>query len=227
MIKRGTISKIFHPTPSVDKLDTRLRYTDVLFGFVIRELFIRIRYWEGLSPVVRAQLVAGTALVLGSWVGYRRSLNRSSYDVKFFNLPFFQFLADQGMLILYFHIATLTPADGSSPSSAPESIASQTARIVIWVFVLYLMWDFVALWSTWANLADGTPRYPGLNADKSPTSDRKRADWKGFFITLFFLYLAWIAWDLTASGPPVRGLYTVAGLLVLYRWLKEVRSTWR
>ena len=43
--------------------------------------------------------------MLGSWIGFRRSLNRTTYEVKFFNLPLFRFLMDQLMVILYFRIA--------------------------------------------------------------------------------------------------------------------------
>src|SRR6266404_5018759 len=101
-----------HPVPEPERFDTSLRYTDILFGFVIRELFLRIKNWPQLSGDVHWHLIVGTTLVLGSWIGFRRSLNRSVYQVKFFNLPLFRFIMDQLMLILYFRIAVLTSADG-------------------------------------------------------------------------------------------------------------------
>ena len=84
-----------HPIPQVGRIDTSLRYTDILFGFVIRELFLRLQNWPDLTAAVRWHLIVGTTLVLGSWIGYRRSLNRSSYEVKFFNLPLARFIVDQ------------------------------------------------------------------------------------------------------------------------------------
>lgn len=92
-LNREAIKSFFrlmlHPKPEVAQLDTSLRFTDILFGFVIREIFLRLQYWENLPRHVLMHLGVCLALVLGSWIGYRRSLNRSSYEVKFFNLPFF------------------------------------------------------------------------------------------------------------------------------------------
>jgi len=60
---------------------------------------VRLSNWTQLSVAVRGHLIVGTILVLGSWIGFRRSLKRSRYQVKFFNLPFFLFLLDQLMLV--------------------------------------------------------------------------------------------------------------------------------
>src|SRR5947207_7928440 len=81
---------MLHPKPELVRLDTSLRYTDILFGFVIREIFLRLQYWHNLNLDAWLYLLVCLALVLGSWIGYRRSLNRSSYEVKFFNLPLFR-----------------------------------------------------------------------------------------------------------------------------------------
>ena len=37
-----------HP-PAKDEADTSLRFTDVLFGFVIKELFTRLSDWSRLT----------------------------------------------------------------------------------------------------------------------------------------------------------------------------------
>jgi hypothetical protein len=81
---------------------------------------------------------------LGSWIGYRRSLNRSSYEVKFFNLPLVRFIVDQGMLVLYFRIAVLTKVDGSD-SPVASVLVTDTARFVVYVFILYVVWDFLGI----------------------------------------------------------------------------------
>ena len=70
---------VFHPPADVSKADTGIRFTDILFGFVIKELFVRLQNWSQLDWFVRWQLIAGTALVLGSWIGFRRSLNRTGH----------------------------------------------------------------------------------------------------------------------------------------------------
>src|ERR1051325_11821190 len=119
-----------HPKPELIKFDTSLRYTDILFGFVIREIFLRLQYWQSINRFILLQLSGCVALVLGSWIGYRRSLNRSSFEVKFFNLPFFRFLLDQAMLILYFQVAGLTPLDLATVASGPDPNAlAQSTKI--------------------------------------------------------------------------------------------------
>src|SRR5438132_902411 len=109
MTGRERLRRVVSPPAEVSKVDTGLRFTDILFGFVIRELFLRLQNWATLPWFVRWQLIAGTALVLGSWIGFRRSLNRSSYELKFFNLPLLRFVLDQLMVILYFRVAVLAP----------------------------------------------------------------------------------------------------------------------
>jgi hypothetical protein len=88
------------PPAAFDRRDTGLRFTDILFGFVIREIFVRLQEWSELDAIVKWQLVASSMLVLGSWIGFRRSLNRSDYQPKFVNLPFLRFVIDQLMIIL-------------------------------------------------------------------------------------------------------------------------------
>src|SRR5688500_15778712 len=105
MTWRKRMLLVVSPPAEPTKRDTGLRFTDILFGFVIRELFIRLQDWGELAWFVRWQLIAATALVLGSWIGFRRSLNRSDYELKFFNLPLLRFVLDQLMVILYFRIA--------------------------------------------------------------------------------------------------------------------------
>jgi hypothetical protein len=218
------ISAIFHPTPSVGQIDTSLLYPDILFGFVIRELFLRLQNWLAIPNVVRAHLIVGTILVVGSWIGFRRSLNRSSYEVKFFNLPFFRFVADQGMLILYFRIATLTPV-GTSVMQ-PNVIANQTLLPVLWVFVLYAVWDILGLREAYSRTEHGQPRY-WLVSDKKSTDKQQPANWAGFAITVGFLGALFAEWLVSACLDPCWALCVLAGLLLLYRWIKEIRTTWK
>ena len=178
---------VWHPVPEVGRIDTSLRYTDILFGFVILELFLRLQNWPELDTAVQWHLIVGTTLVLGSWIGYRRSLNRSSYEVKFFNLPLARFIVDQCMLVLYFRIAVLT--DLKEPNLLAASVlATATTRLAMYVFILYVVWDFLGI--RMANTEDRTkkPRYPAVK-ESEKTNDKQPADWQGFLISASVLVL--------------------------------------
>jgi uncharacterized membrane protein (DUF373 family) len=220
---RGSrLYRIFHPQPSVGTKDTSLRYTDILFGFVIRELFQRLSNFFDLQPVTQAHLIVGTILVLGSWIGYRRSLYRSSYEVKFFNIPFFKFLVDQLMLILYFRIATVTPI---APSKPIPSLAEATLGLVFFVFLLYIIWDVLGLVETSVRRND-LPVYPRVEAGKM-SQEREQGNWPGFWITTSHTLIFGILWLLAPRVGPLPVLYLTAFDLLLYRWCKENRWLWR
>ena len=65
------LSALLHPTPEPSKADTSLRYTDILFGFVIRELFFGLQNWPDIPNIIRIHLIVGTILVVGSWITVR------------------------------------------------------------------------------------------------------------------------------------------------------------
>jgi hypothetical protein len=212
------------PVPELEKFDTSLRYTDILFGFVIRELFLRLQNWTLLDDAVKLHLLVGTTLVLGSWIGYRRSLYRSKYQVKFFNLPFFRFILDQLMLILYFRIAVLT--DPSGKQAAGGSLTNATVKLIMYVFVLYVLWDLLGLWMTSAK-SSGTERkflYPVVDEEKM-TDKKQQFNWIGFFITAASLGVVILLWSVVDCFPPRREYFAVVTLLLLYRWAKEVRTS--
>ena len=54
-----------HPPPEVERADTGLRYTDILFGLVIKELFTRLQNWSQVGDQIRWHLVIAATLVLG------------------------------------------------------------------------------------------------------------------------------------------------------------------
>jgi ABC-type xylose transport system permease subunit len=203
------------PPAETTTADTGLRFTDILFGFVIRELFLRLQNWSVLDWFVRLQLIAAASLVLGSWIGFRRSLNRTTYEVKFFNLPLVRFLLDQGMVVLYFRIAVLTPTDPKTQSISSANLVHKTMWTLAIIFLLYALWDIGNL------LMAASRKYP-----------LSTADWRGFGITLgafVFIGLLWIETrgrDLDAHGAVVVFLVATA-LLLIYRWGKEVRSSLR
>lgn len=215
------------PVPDVENRDTSLRYTDILFGFVIRELFLRLQKWPTLSPIVQWHLVAGTTLVLGSWIGYRRSLNRTTYQVKFFNLPLLKFVVDQLMLILYFRIAVLTNV--GEVAKDQSQLAEDTTWLIVWVFVLYVLWDLLGVWMALAKepSRDGTrkPRYP-LVKNNVMTEEQEPVRWTGRLITVIGLLFLTCLWIAQRTFNPQHVLIGVVLVLVAYRWAKDLRSSW-
>lgn len=83
-------------TADLDKKDTGLRFTDVLFGFVFKEIFFRLADWNSIdgdgAPIVKAHLVLAAVVTMSSYVGFRKSLSRADYKLKFFNLPMIRFV---------------------------------------------------------------------------------------------------------------------------------------
>jgi hypothetical protein len=124
----------------IDSADAGLKFTDILFGFVIFQLFLRLEAFGSLPWYLRWQLIAGVTLVLGSWIGFRFSLTRPSYRLRFFNLPFFRFALDQVMVILYFRIAVLIP-NPLKGKVDPSNLAHTTVVTIMIVFWLYVAWD--------------------------------------------------------------------------------------
>jgi hypothetical protein len=219
----------FHPEPEPERADTSLRYTDILFGFVIRELFIRLQLWRSLLLPVKLHLVVGTTLVLGSWIGYRRSLHRSGYQVKFFNLPLSRFLIDQMMLVLYFRIAVLTASDGITKFSGHD-LAQSTAKLVMNVFGLYWFWDILGIWmakATKKELDGGkTPLYPKVE-NSVKTTKCQSVNWIGFAITTCGLAVLAFLWRVAGCLTSNELFFSTTFLLLLYRWAKEIRTSWQ
>ena len=220
------VATALHPVPEVDRQDTSLRYTDLLFGFVVREIFIRLQNWPHLPTTARLQLLAVTVMVLGSFIGYRRSLNRSTYAVKFFNLPFWRFVVDQLMLVLYFRLAVLTeyPWSGKQDLSA---LPAHTATLVLLVFVLYLLWDGLGAWMASAKLrVDGrtqAPRYPAIDRETNqPSGSAGSVDVPGLWITVAALVTAAVV---RSGGNSDWVLPALIAVLLGYRWVKEIRTS--
>jgi hypothetical protein len=232
---------MFHPKPEVAQLDTSLRYTDILFGFVIREIFLRLQYWQNLPRHVLMHLGVCTALVLGSWIGYRRSLNRSSYEIKFFNLPFFRFLLDQAMLILYFQMAGSTSVEIGRPTTDlpskavvapdPTHLANGTIKVLLYIFILYWAWDALGIWMA-RTRASGQFRYPAVKDKKPVEEEQQTEDWEGLTITVVFLGLLGVLWLLLDANQalhitPNSAFIIATVLLVAYRLAKETKTSWR
>jgi hypothetical protein len=232
MTLRDWIRLAFRPPAEASKLDTGLRFTDILFGFVIKELFTRLQSWSDWSEAVRWQLVAATALILGSWIGFRRSLNRTGYEVKFFNLPFCRFILDQLMVILYFRIAVLTPPSPPKKPIPIDNLMDATMTSLVIVFVLYAIWDFGGIWMARAREPSGALKYPEIDKETNEkTTAQSIRDVPALVITLCGLGLIgglhFLARATIGRHHPVIMFISAAILLVLYRFAKEIKTSWQ
>jgi uncharacterized membrane protein (DUF485 family) len=211
---------VFLPPADDDRFGTGLTFTDILFGFVLQELFVRLANWSALQAFVREQLIASAVLVLGSWIGYRRSRGRPRYQPKFFNFPLITLVLDQVMIIFYFRLAVLTP--GTPGLVQADHLASATIKTLLIVFVLYAAWDLCGLAMSHARAG----RYSNVTTD-----------WRSPAITVVFL-AAFAGLYLIPSYPHARNgqtsspytaevvLVVATLVLVLYRFTKEIKNLW-
>jgi hypothetical protein len=222
----GRFKAMFSPTADVSKQSTGLTFTDILFGFVIKELFSRLQYWGTQPSVVHWQLITGITLVLGSWIGFRRSMARSNYELKFFNLPLLRFVIDQAMVFMYFRISILTP-EAANPSVKPVSLVQTTSKWLAIIFGLYLLWDFLGV------LMSCGSKYKKINQKTNePMTGSLSPNWPGFLITFVSGALIAIVYAIASStgthNKNVDLLLIATTILLLgYRFAKEVRTSWQ
>ncbi len=220
----GQLKAVFSPPVAVSEQSTALTFSDILFGFVIKELFVRLLHFGTESWIVRWQLITGITLVLGSWIGYRRSLARAGYELKFFNLPLIRFGLDQAMLIVYFRVATLTPNE-ASPKVAAASVTQTTLRALLIIFGLYVLWDVFGLLMTLGK------KYKKIDKNKM-TDEQFPKNFSGFVISVafsaLFAGLYTIAERTTIHHQQADRLLLAATVFLLaYRFAKEVRTSLR
>jgi hypothetical protein len=137
------------------------------------------------------------------------------------------------MLILYFRIAVLTPVPGAATTliSGPEAahnLARHTNELVFYVFSLYVLWDALGMWMAKAKIKahDGSTksRYPLI--ENSKMTDKPQVINKpGIWITLGCWLLFGGLWLFAASFNPLHLFVATAVLLLMYRWLKEMRTS--
>src|ERR1700761_7985614 len=211
--KKKKLKRLISPPAELSQHGTGLQFTDILFGFVISQLFLRLQHWSHLSDFSRHQLICSTVLVLGSWIGFRRSLNRTDYELKFFNVPLWRFVLDQMMVVFYFRIATLTPLDPKKEFNFAD-VTHQTVKVLCIIFMLYLAWDLLGQWMA----ADRVKKYKG-------TKDLVRPLITLGGLAAFLLLLLWV--DSADNFEPTTYMTVAIGVLILYRWAKEMRSGWK
>lgn len=226
------LSKLFSRPAEPSRFDTGLTFTDILFGLVIAEIFTRLANWGELPWINRWQLITATTLVLGSWIGFRRSRNRTRYELKFFNLPLWRFVLDQTMVLFYFRIATLTPT-GRPFHVDPTKLVHKTTLALLIVFGLYVVWDLGAVWMARSSKSS-QPRYPKIDEDtnKKLEGQRTKVDGWGLAISILaaavFVGLFFIGDHPTVSAHAAERILIAATVILLaYRWAKDARSSYK
>jgi len=227
---RKILKTIIHPKTDISTADNSLRFTDILFGFVIKEIFIRLAQWPKLPNHYRFQLLACSALVLGSWIGFRRSTNRKSFEVKFVNYPLIKFLIDQLMILFYFKIAILTPIDLEKNIIPDWQLVEDTLFTIFIVFLLYFIWDFIGIRMAVLKQGESEYRYPAYK-DKEKNAleftKQETRDFLGMLITLLFMIISWIFYFTYKFGDGYASLIWMGVSLMIYRFVKEIRTSLR
>lgn len=139
------------PYISEDQNDTGLRFTDVLFGFALREVVTRLVKWDQLNNASRVHLMLTLVTILGSYIGFRNSEKRGKFRLRFFNLVTIRFAVDQAMVFLYFWLALYFSTEKDAVTGRlhlpePDSLLTFDARVVFAIFGLYLAWDLITHW---------------------------------------------------------------------------------
>ena len=99
------------------------------------------------------------------------------------------------------------------------------------MFFLYLLWDFLGIWTAKARQPGKPtlPLYPPIDeVTREPQPDKEQtADWPGMGITGFF-FVGFLAVWITAHCLIAHVVFTLdIVLLLVYRWVREIRTTWR
>jgi hypothetical protein len=136
------------------------------------------------------------------------------------------------MLILYFRIAVLTPVPEAgtlliSGREAAHNLARHTNELVFYVFLLYVLWDVLGIWIAKAKIKaiDGPkPRYPRIEG-VTTTGEQQVINKAGIWITIACCLLFFILWLFADCFNPLYLFVTTAVLLLVYRWLKEMRTS--
>jgi hypothetical protein len=195
----------------LDESLTSLTFTDVIFGLVFTQIFIRASALGGLSTALDVHLALSFAVAVGSYIGYRGSLKRGTYKLAFFNLPLLRFILDLFMIFLYYVLA-VTPVE---TNKAPPLVhARADAFAILLIFAAYLAWDLVSKLMS--------------------TGDYKQVSFDGrrTLVTVGGLIIAAVVFGIasTTSHPLSQHLAIVVdsiliAMVIMYRWAKDCIAT--
>jgi hypothetical protein len=195
-----------HGQTAPDDAKAGLTFTDVIFGLVITQIFMQGLHYRHLRAEVLVHLVLALTVVLGSYLGYRRSKKRGELQIYFFSLALIRFLIDLAMIFCYFLLAS-TPDLSANPEIARVS-SRFDANVLLAIFILYLVWDLLSAWMKHAD-------YKGVSFSVLRTG-----------ITGIFLVLSGVV-AVFASAKPRNSTWAITfdsvliALTILYRFLKD------
>jgi cell division protein FtsW (lipid II flippase) len=202
-----------------DDQGTTLRFTDIMFGFAFKEIYTRFANWAKYpaqtANATRAYLFMVLAVVLMSYVGYRKSKARKDYRLDLFSLPFARFGVDQALVAIYIVMALRIPDKNLADF---KELPLGWARVaLVWVLVVwsgYFLWDLLGFWMS-GREKDGKRVY-----DEIP---RRRSS---FLISLAFLILfaALMIWHPDSATAT---FLSAAVLAIAYRLTKDYRQRLR
>jgi hypothetical protein len=191
----------------IDESLTSLTFTDVIFGLVFTEIFIRAAALRALPAALDVHLALALAVAAGSYIGYRGSLKRGTYKLAFFNLPLLRFVLDLVMIFLYYVLA-VTPPGIKSPSSLVHPRTD--SFVVLLIFVAYLAWDAVSWWMAKAG-------YDAIVFQPL----RMRVTMFGVLAAVVVLVLALVVRPPLGQHLAITVDSLLIGIVILYRWLKD------
>ncbi len=189
----GTMANNEQPPPAT----VALSYIDVLFGLAAGRAFMSaFDDVSRLSSVEWSHFLVALVLITCSWIGYH--LNRSRTHPKEAEFtrdaraPLAQIGIDIALVALYYRLASRIRLDHTTHTEL---------RIVLLVFVLYAVWDFVNL---------------QVSPDRNDTRVRAMVDvaWVGLFLAVANLHLA-TPWT---EARVVLVDVVLMGLLLVYRY---------
>ncbi|MGA8725555.1 MAG: hypothetical protein WB565_10970 [Acidimicrobiales bacterium] len=156
-------------------------FIDILFGFVVAEIFAAFTTVQGNEYASWANLILALAIVVFSWLGYHKAKDAYSRTISFRDPSIIQFLIDVGVVALYLALVKQSEHAQAVARLAPHqplSIRPQAITIIA-IFGLYLIWDLLQI-----HLAD----------DSKKSQATEHTWWSFGFFVAFAVYSAIIIW---------------------------------
>lgn len=220
-----SLDRVLHTVPELDKADKRsgATFVNILFGLVVTTAAISFstelvkwwaEAWDAVNKPRLSHLLVAMALTVLSWIGYHQSQQYPPFLIKFLNIPFFQFVLDVSMVIVYY--TAVAVAEGSHPALSEDALPE--AILVLLVFLLYSAWDLLGF------LLFRDPEYAKrLQTPRQPERRIGRRRSVTLWFTLAVGVLALVIWRLNPNTPLSVTVADAAiiAILFLYRVAKQ------
>jgi hypothetical protein len=191
----------------LDQSQTSLTFTDVIFGLVFTQIFVRASSLGGLPPAVNVHLALSLVVAAGSYIGYRGSLKRGTYKLAFFNLPLLRFTLDLFMIFLYYVLAVTPHVTKNKPILVH---ARMDSLVIFLIFAAYLVWDLVSKVMSDHNYTQIT--YKGI---------RTAVTLAGLVAAGVIVVVAWMAGSPLNQHLAIGVDVALLVVMILYRYVKD------